>query len=904
MKNTELSENCDRVAELSREAIDWLSHDENEKLVGKNTAQKVKALRRVTRRARKLARSARTRMSVSVFGPSQAGKSFLVSVMARPENGELFAAYDAPDGTLNYLKEVNPEGQGESTGLVTRFTMAREKTPEGYPIKLTLLSEADIIRTIMNSFFSDGDGSETPPEQEDFASHFKQFSAKAETRTEGLTSDDVLEIGEYVERVFRRSAYADRLKAFWEDAAEIAPRLTVADRAAFFQIAWGNHAPLSELYLRLSSALADLNHASEIYAGLDALVPRETSIIDVKTLRGLSGADVGPPLQILTAEGAQATLDRAALCALAAEMTFPMKEQPSEVFSDVDLLDFPGARNRFDTPLSARLSVGDVGDALRELLLRGKVAYLFDRYVENQEITSMLLCIPGSNMDTVSLPGLVENWIALTHGDTPATRVNIDPVLFFVLTKFDELLIDSGADGGAQTRFTRRMEASLLEKFTQGSDNWVEEWTPGNAFKNCFWLRNPKYPAEAVINYEDGFEVSLRTDKAARLAELKAGCIAAPFVERHFANPADAWEAAMSLNDGGVHYLTQALTRVAKPDNKIRQINAQLRRLITDVAGELQEYFVSDDVEKRISEKRQSAARIIDGIEMIYNHHRFGTFLRALMVDQDQIETLIARIPGTVRIATRGAVAPAADQTKAPWGDAPKAVGGLARPSGLARPQGLAQQTSPANIASNGVAASPKTTDPAETRALSMAEFQAETALSTWSEGLRRLRDGGQSTENLGLDDAALSDLSLELLHAARRTGMFSRLVTLLEQTNFGLSAADQAPPAAIICAEEINHFVSTLGAEQMPDNERPKTETPNGELRPVFGPRVSAETADTLPAEIYPSENEYTTDWIFALEAMVVANAKDGSNGTVNVEQNLKLGQILTGLTEIESMA
>lgn len=889
-----LSAQCTVIAEASQKAAAWVSDPANAELVGSAAKSNLKSLRRVTRRAHKLAKAAKTRMSVSVFGPSQAGKSFLVSVLARPEAGELYSAYDHPDGTMNYLKEVNPEGQGESTGLVTRFTMVRDATPTGFPIKLTLLSEADIIRTILNSFFNDGDNSEDPPEGSELAAHLESFNAKRGAKVPGLSQDDILEVGEYVERTFGRTAYAAALKPFWEEAAEIAPYLSRSDREAFFSMIWGHHAPLGQLYRKLADALAAIDHAEVVHVGLDALIPRHTSIIDVKTLAGLSGKDVGPDLRVRTEAGRETTMARGDICALAAEMNFPMQDQPSEVLGRTDLLDFPGARNRFDKPLAVTLSVGDTEDALRELLLRGKVAYLFDRYVENQEITSMLLCIPGSNMETISLPGLVENWIALTHGNTSAARKGLDTVLFFVLTKFDELLVDSGADGGTTTRFQRRMEASLLEKFTQVADKWVTEWTPGSAFNNCFWLRNPKYPVEAVINYEDGREVSLRPEKAARLAELKRGYLAADHVQRHFADPEAAWEAAMSLNDGGVRYLTDALARVAKPDSKLRQIEAQLDRLSQEALNEVAEYHVSGDIEARINEKRAAAERVIDGLAHAAQEQRFGSLLRELMVDQDEIESRIARVPLTVRIRP-GSANGVGTRDEHQYASA-KPVSRLRRP-------GAALNHPAANVAAK--AATPPTTanTPSQAatsvRSLTMAEFQAETALGLWIETMKRFRDDPRVAEVYGLGAATMNDLVVELVHAARRLKLAQRLAGELSGLTFGLSAADQAAPAAILCAERMNQFISNLGAPMMSSDERPMVEDINGVARPAFTPRTSHDTADTLPTAIYDCAFEHASDWAFALEAVFIGNAKDGDSGSVNIEQNLALGAVVAALRD-----
>ena len=146
-----LGEACQAVADLAAAAGAWVSDPANGDLVGAEAKSLVHEIGRAGRRARRLARAARSRMSVSVFGPSQAGKSFLVSVLARPGTAPLTADYPGPGGQLDYIREINPEGEGESTGLVTRFTMERYAAPDGYPVKLTLLSESDLARVLISA---------------------------------------------------------------------------------------------------------------------------------------------------------------------------------------------------------------------------------------------------------------------------------------------------------------------------------------------------------------------------------------------------------------------------------------------------------------------------------------------------------------------------------------------------------------------------------------------------------------------------------------------------------------------------------------------------------------------------------------------------------------------------------
>lgn len=871
----QLAGECTAFAELTAQAQAWIEDPENSVLVGAETKSLVQMMRRNARRVRRLARAAQTRMSVSVFGPSQAGKSFLVSVLARPEDGQLIADFDGPGGTLDYIREINPEGEGESTGLVTRFTMDRTPTPGGYPVRLTLLSEADIVRTLLNSFFMDGDRSELSPEPTEIAAHLDAFKTRAAGPHAGMTSDDVYEIGEYVEAAFGREAYAVALRPFWEEAAMIAPTLSIVDRATFLAPLWGGHQAFSDLFNRLAGALAQLGHAEEVFAGLDALVPRETSIIDVKTL---SGSADGAPLSVFAEGRAPVTLPRSVVCGLAAELVLPMQSLPSAMFSETDLLDFPGARNRFEQDLNKAFADG-AEQILPELLLRGKVAYLFDRYVQNQEITSMLLCVPDSNMETVDLPGLVQNWIGTTHGATPELRAKTDCVLFVVLTKFDKHLGDSAAEGGDETRFERRMAASLLEKFGRGSDNWVGEWTPGQAFSNCFWLRNPNFYVDGLMEYDAGKrETRIRPEKQARIAELHAGCLAAPSVRRHFADPSAAWDAAMSLNDGGVSYLISALERVCKPDSKLRQISAQLDQARQELKQAISPFHVADDVETRIAEKKQVVSRIIDDLEDALARHRFGAVLAALMVDQDEIEGRIARVPSSVRITS--AVSAAGGGSSPASAEAPV----LQRPGRPARRDPASQVEEP---------------NQPDVRTMTLEQFQSETAIELWIDRMKQFRDDRVRRNAYGLGDVTAGDLVAELIHAARRTGLGRDTASGLKEINFGLTVEKQAQPASILGAESINRFVATLGMLDVPEPNRPQVQTADGKSRPIFSTPPAADSVDDLPATPKAMAEQMWSDWVFALDAVALSNAKDGVGGEINIEQNLRLGQILASLTE-----
>jgi len=542
------------------------------------------------------------------------------------------------------------------------------------------------------------------------------------------------------------------------------------------------------------------------------------------------------------------------------------------------LLDFPGARNRFEQPLARTLETPDA--TLPELLLRGKVAYLFDRYVDNQEITSMMLCVPDSNMETLDLPGLIENWIATTHGATPKIRAQNNCVLFFVLTKFDKHLGDSAAEGGDATRFERRMQASLIEKFGRSQESWVNTWTPTAPFRNCFWLRNPNFYVDGLIDYNSAKrEVAIRPEKTSRLAELRAGCLASPSVARHFSDPVAAWNAALTLNDGGVGYLISELERVCKPDSKFRQIRDQITALSEKIVQALSPYYVSDDIEERIRENRKHASAVIDDLEASLSAHNFGALISTLQISQEVLEARISRVPNSIRIASAiGTASGGSDAVASVISKRP-----LQRPRSSQRPTLIDNPVTPAQEA--------------RVKTLSLVQYQSETAIEVWIDQLNRFRNGALGAQTHGLAEKATADLVAELIQGARRLGLAQHISQELAEFSFGLSVEKQARPAAIVGAENINRFVAHFGMDATAENKRPQVETEIGDKRAVFAPRIQNDLVSNLPDVPRNAAEEYWTDWVFALDTMFTDNAKFSGSADINIEQNLELGHILEGM-------
>ena len=430
-QDRQLAGMCQSWSKAALSAEKWLQ--DNRKLVGAECDMLRKDMRSAARSFRKLSRAASRKMCVGVFGPSQAGKSYLISALARDRKGELSA--DFCGKAVDFIREINPEGGKESTGLVTRFTTTPpEGISERHPIRLRLFSEMDLVKVFANTYYSDCDHKEIP-DQEAVIKLLRELEQKAGPAGGEITSDDVEDLKEYLQKNFASRPRVQLLsRVYWVKAMELAPRLALADRCRLFGCIWDNTPEFDQFHLRLATALSTLGFAAEANCPLDALLPREKSIIDV-TLLNSAAPGASEQLEIEGVGGRTATLPRSVVTALTAELTIYMPEKPEEFFDYTDLLDFPGYRSRLKVTDLAK-ELGRAG-SLEQFFLRGKVAYLFERYCDEQELTGMLLCIGPSNQEVQDLPAAINNWISLTQGASPEERRGHEPTLFFILTKMD-----------------------------------------------------------------------------------------------------------------------------------------------------------------------------------------------------------------------------------------------------------------------------------------------------------------------------------------------------------------------------------------------------------------------------------------------------------------------------------
>jgi len=878
-----LAQDCEALAVAASEGVSWLKGAAAQSpTVAQQAPSLISELQKVRNQSRKLARAARRRMCVGVFGPSQAGKSYLVSILASHDGHPLQARF--ADKTYDFLRDINPPGNRESTGLVTRFGLGLSDVAPDFPVRVRLLTQTDIVKILGNSFLLDFDHQKAAFERPDGEAIRKRL---AELRSltlpappGDLDADDVLDLIEYFDTFFA-GVTAELRTEYWREAIDLAPRLSGRDRAKLWSVLWYDFQPFTDLYLTLYEGLERLAFAPEALLGMEALIPREKSIIDVLTLDKL-GADAADTLLVRPKQADRRTspdarLPRSLVCALTAELSVAIDEKPWDFFDHTDLLDFPGARSRLKLAsledVAKAKGVAEGANPLRELLLRGKVAYLFQRYSAERELSAILLCIPDGNQEVRDLSDMMSAWIDQTIGATPADRVRQKNALFLVLTKMDREFEQKAGETeeSRRLRWSARINNSLVNNFR---GEWPGNWN-GRPFDNTFWLRNPTVIDERLMEYRAGREVGIADDFASRAVELRGHFVDNMDVKRHFAHPAKAWDEAFRPNDGGVSYLVNSLIPVCDPAIKRAQVRGQLevqvRRLVDRLAG----FHSAADGDAR-AKKRDLVHTVLRGLAACIQQQLFGELVAALQIADGALRDIYFRI-ATARAAeeTNGKPVPQAAQSTGASVDLGAIFADVfGEEEGRAAP--------PAGVLE----------DRADRFAREVAEY--------WLENMRRVGADDKALTHFGVDRQHLGWLIDELVVGAHRLKLIDQLSLEVRALENAANAKweDIAERQVRIAAAALNGYVSALGFDRLPIEQRPGL-PPNAPTRKVFeGPAPPVDGAPVLEEDPAPIYADYCKDWMRAFLELAMENVGYEGGREITAEQNERLGAILRAVT------
>lgn len=453
LTNKQLSRQLQQVTQGIDQTIDWISHTRQHALRLDIEADLLTIkLRRQRNKARQLSNSALTAMSIGFFGQSSAGKQHLISALIADGNGRLETTLGGK--TLDFWQQIKPGYQ--ASGVVTRFSHQAAISHESHPVLVSLLSEVDIAKLIVGAFLLENHSDEQRHslDEQHIADHLQQLVMRRQpVAIAGISSDDVIGLWDYLAR--HDAPRQKRLETyFWPAAIELAPYLSIDDRARLFSVLWAERPPLTDAYRHFAYTLQHLGGAAQLLAPLSVLVDDmllpANGIMNVSTLDHLN-TPADTQIQVLpwvnNEAGNSVTLSLAELTLLAVELQIPLPMPATEnVFESIDLLDFPDFNDAFNAlpPLEHEIF------PQAALLSQAKNSYLLERYTDQQQINLLLICNAATQRAEVKAVGkALDYWVKQTQGENAQVRSRRNPGLIWALTPFDQRMVSDQSMAGA-----------------------------------------------------------------------------------------------------------------------------------------------------------------------------------------------------------------------------------------------------------------------------------------------------------------------------------------------------------------------------------------------------------------------------------------------------------------------
>ncbi len=637
--------------------------------------------------------------AAAVFGESQVGKSYLVdNLLASKATGPL-DIYDGYGNKRSFIQEINPIGGGkESTSLVSRFTTKKQWINDDYPIKVLLLKPVDIVLTVCDSFFNDiKTVSYTPSvdEVKEFLSGLKQRFGNQPIVQTYITEDEVFEMKEYFKLgvLNRGELFINHLNdaRYFEEVASFISAVDVNHWVDIFGYLWNNNPVLNSVFERLIRTYQKLDFHSTVYIKMDAVLRKTGTILQVDRLFELFGIEkidngkeiyttqkASVPEMDVWIESRSETVMKSEFCALAAEVVLKISaelENEMPFLKGLDILDFPGARSR---EMLEEQSISN--DMACNLLIRGKVAYLFNKYSQQYLITNLLFCHHKEKSEVKTISSLLEGWINGMIGETPEERaqfmskVNVPP-LFLIGTKFnmdmvkpvnyhpdDEVSRKEEINGLWDTRFTN------LANLIGAQVKWFNEWVPSakggyTPFQNVYLLRAFDYSCQTgiyegyqvkengnwVLNKDEDGELvgesRVAPDYEDHLRYLGKSFCNFPFVGAHFADPRKSWNEVAEVGKDGSDWIIENLTASSEQANDLRteQFRSKIRGAMGSLCSTLRKYFHDDKSDADLREAIENAGKITFATDALFGKDKyfFTEFIDKILLREDEIHDRI-----------------------------------------------------------------------------------------------------------------------------------------------------------------------------------------------------------------------------------------------------------------------
>jgi hypothetical protein len=626
---------CDWLAEFNpaRKGVDLLPAAESDEF-------EVLKLRRL---AGNLYRSAKVPVAAAVYGPSQVGKSlFMGQVLAPHSEAYSPLGRDEQHGPPAYYKslsfdtDLNPQsGSNEATALVTRFTtkdrIAAGVSPD-YPVLVRALSRSEWLRVLARGFHVECRAADDPWQRgaleelfEDLGRRYPAAEADRKWRM------DLLDAFCYMRSVDRRGFPAG--EAVFNGLAGRYPLSEEGYQALAARLFWDGWSSLTNLFIRINDFLqkitregrdpAILSHWAGVRFLLDSqrqkVHERRTSKCFTHVAWNdfhLGQRDGWHVLEYRPGSG-DGSEDQETIQAGMLELVIPilphrLNDDWRQVIQQMDFLDVPGMRAGRQGAEQGKRTSAETLDEQMEIVKRGKVAYLFERYTEELQVQTLLLLSRGGNLEVTSqMKFHVDKWGRARYGEKawPAGVRDDVPALFIGMTGIDEEFRnrEEYADCGLYDQRLGQLGDALGNVMTDFGGR-------GSAFTNTYPIR---YPGTWDTTASERAAGDAEKWRRARKAFLESALVA-----RYVKSAEQRWETAMRDDDGGLSLVSAGIRAVTAAGDKQNQLAREIvelqNRLLQLSRGWVVDPDVNLDREKRIRLARRIVDWLLEDARVVY----------------------------------------------------------------------------------------------------------------------------------------------------------------------------------------------------------------------------------------------------------------------------------------------
>lgn len=602
-RDREIIRKAERTENLATDLANWVA-EYNQERVEKDLAPIPESdefeLTRLRRLSSNLYSSAKVPVAAAVYGPSQVGKSLFVGQVLQPSSDDYSPlGRDEQNGPPAYYQhlsfdfDLNPgaTGSNEATALVTRFTtkdrIATSGAPE-YPVMVRALTRSQWIRVLARGYAVECVTPDRNWTQEQLEDLFDEVSRRY-TSTSGEVDRrwrmDLLDAYAYMRSTDRRGFQSK--EAVVNGLLNRYPLSEEGYIAVAAHVFWNNWGSITGMFMRINEFLEKIHsddHDPAIlthWAGVRFLLDSQRKKVhESRQSRCFPKVDWGDfrlvhkdGWHVLEYEpgrgggGEQLEVIQASML----EMVLPilphrLSDDWRKTIESIDILDVPGMRAGRQGAEQGKRTSAETIDEQMEIVKRGKVAYLFERYTDELLIQTLLLLARGGNLEvTAQMKFHIDKWGKARYGEDvwPQKVKDEFPALFLGITGIDEEFRnrEEYADPGLyETRLSQLADA-LGNVMTDFGGR-------GRPFTNVFPIR---YPGTWDTNERQREEAGADKWDHAQKAFLQA-----KMVQRYVANAEQKWQSSMRDDDGCLSLISAGWREVTTALRKQNQLEANV----------------------------------------------------------------------------------------------------------------------------------------------------------------------------------------------------------------------------------------------------------------------------------------------------------------------------------------